>query len=352
MATTELVVRDRPLQVEMKPSRLLSLPKELRLQIWRYTVTDPSTENLVLRIRQGLAPCSQVEQPASKRICNPLLQQPRFHSVVETMFERPPNSSISVAILRSNKAIYHEALPILFDSIIFSPCSMFHEFLVSLSDFAKQHIRAVRLSPDYYLATASHFDWAVLCAQVASLPCLQRVEIKSEHVHIWQRGRITKRLMRPLLKIKVPKTLVPARDSGAFQKTLIDIKEEMDIERAARRERREAQAAEEAQRKQGDNQEEPAAVESKGVDQPSRIPEALRAAIANNLQAQDGSENDADEWDVVSVHNFAAGEENEQPITTGSKRPRSNSGDEHSPLLGYNDWELIEPDQSSDDSCK
>ena len=356
MATTELSIRNRPVDIETKTSRLLSLPKELRLEIWKYTVTDPSMDTLVLRIRQGLVPCSHDERPASKRKCNSLLQETRFHSVVKTTFEKPRNSPISVAVLRSNKFVYHEALPFLYHSVTFDPSSMLHEFLAPLSDFAKQHIRAVRLSIDYYFPTPNHFGWAVLCAQVASLPCLQRVEIKSEHVHRPQNVRIRERLLRPLLKIKARKMLVPESNDDAFQTVLSKVKEETDTEKAARRERVEAQSAETIERKHGNGDGEPATIKVQNAKHPCLIPESLEQPIVNNLLAEWESEQaakDADEWDMVSVRSFSPGGENDQlkPII-GRKRSRSNSEDGHPPLLGCSDWELVEPDQFSDDGSK
>jgi hypothetical protein len=163
-------------------------------------------------------------------------------------------------------------------------------------------------------------------------------------------------LLRPLLKINARKTLVPESNDEAFQTVLSKVKEETGIEKAARRERMGVQAAETTEREHSNGDEDPATTKVQDAKHPCLIPEALEQAIINNLLVKGESEQadkDADEWDMVSVRSFSAEEKNDQskPVI-GRKRPRSSPEDEHSPLLGCSDWELIEPDQFSDDGSK
>jgi hypothetical protein len=351
MAPGGLALRERTVQADSNHSHLLSLPKELRLEIWRYTVTDPSVDELVLHIDRDL--CT-----SSKRFCNSLRQHIRFHASVTATLEKPRNCPIDVNILRTNRFVYFEALPLLYHSVKFCPwgtSSIFPTFLSTLSNFAKQQIRYIKLYVDQHIETKYHFNWAVTCAQVASLPCLREVEIESSHMFWLPPGRIKQRMLRPLLKIKVPKKLVPGKDE-AFQKMLEETAGELEDEKKARAERLQLKAAERVEQRKFNTAVDVGGGGEKG--QTCLLPTADEQAIASGrymVEEIDQAERDLDGWDIINARICSP-----EPAP-GTKRARSDSDDsswaDESPLLDDqdshsigNDWEMIEHQHSDDDS--
>jgi hypothetical protein len=196
-----------------KKSHLLSLPKELRLEIWRWTLTDPSVPELVVNIGR--------DKTKARRDSATGVVIPR----VMTWLQPGRNCPINIGLLRTNRFIYEEALPLLYRSLRFAPADhqgIFPLFLDSLSPYARQLIRHVKLQiprqiydPDLFGApTDSLFHWAITCAQIAKLEGqLRDVEIEG----LWFGSQLinekTKRsILNPLCKIKTKKVFGPNND--------------------------------------------------------------------------------------------------------------------------------------------
>ncbi|KAF1363134.1 hypothetical protein EJ07DRAFT_173831 [Lizonia empirigonia] len=222
---------------------------------------------------------------------------------------------------------------------------MFPEFLLSLSDFAKQHIRRIRLCIDAYSQPACHFSWTMLCAQTASLPCLRQVEVLSSCTHQPPPSRFKERLLRPLLKIKVPKKLVPENDDE-FQRLLVETRQEMEAEKAARMHRAKLNAAEAMARKQADID------ESLGFRErhSARHIEPFCIIDEETTHSKDDAEKDlaqgrqSEDWEVVSVHNLESDSTYSPPeLVPHTKRSRPQLDSEQSIPSRYHDWELVGP---------
>ncbi|KAF9700640.1 hypothetical protein EKO04_001473 [Ascochyta lentis] len=351
MTTHQLPIRHHAIQLEPDFCPLLSLPKELRLEIWRYAITDPSMDHLVLCIDRDYSPCSSHERPSSKPCCNPLRQCARFRTLVKTTFEKPRNCPVSITVLRSNKLIYHEALPLLYHSVAFCPRgtkSVFPDFLSLLSHFAKQHMRRIRLCIDAYIATDHHFSWAMLCAQTASLPGLRQVEVLGSYMHCPPPSPSKERLLRPLLKIKAPKKLIPEKDD-VFQKILAEAEEVMEAEKTARKEQMALQTTKRMELKHGDKN----GGFTLGETSIAR-PTVDKHAITSRPHAGQelGDEQDA-EWDIVSLGSFESELDcGPSELIPGVKRTRSQSNDTEPLLTGDDDWELIDPHHAGDDTTR
>ncbi|KAH8730701.1 hypothetical protein GQ44DRAFT_767875 [Phaeosphaeriaceae sp. PMI808] len=209
-------------------SRLLSLPKELRLEIWRYGLTDPTKERLVLLVRRDLD-----NNTSGKRFSNSLYKHVNQPEIITSFLEHP-SSAIGTNLLQVNRFIYAEALPILYHAVIFSTRDIdriLHIFIDQLSTFAKSHIRYVRLKiHGQWHNTDSVFYWVLTCAQVAKLnDSLRQVEVadwsRIEDRNAFKMGKI----LYPLLKIKAHKKLVDSDGSDAdFQKELAEAKAELE----------------------------------------------------------------------------------------------------------------------------
>ncbi|KAF2023944.1 hypothetical protein EK21DRAFT_105011 [Setomelanomma holmii] len=190
----------------MKPSRLLALPKELRLEIWRYALQVPVGDKLVVCIeRQG------GHESSSKRFCNSLYKYSK-RPEINAHFEACRSSFTGVNLLRVNHLIYEEALPMLYRSVVFRVRDLqgiFPLFLENLSVFARSCIRFVRLViHDVQLSKSSKlFYWALTCAQVAQLnESLQHVEIEGRWAIGDKQNTLEQGILNPLLKIKASKT--------------------------------------------------------------------------------------------------------------------------------------------------
>jgi hypothetical protein len=182
------------------PSPFLSLPKELRLEIYEHAFSASSYPILVAIHRD-------------------------HHCMRVTLrYAKHPTISFPAALLRTNRQIYHEALPVIYRDITFFPTpntGLFSFFLDRLSKFARGNIRRARISPSGHLASVStdcaRLFWAVMCAQLACLPSLYEVELlhssPNDLIDLltdWHR----KRTLKPLCLIKAKKVLVYDRIDG------------------------------------------------------------------------------------------------------------------------------------------
>jgi hypothetical protein len=122
---------------------LLLLPKELRLEIWKDVLTNQSGERPVLLITRRLEDANT----SGKRFRNSLYKHTRCPEI-QTYFRGGLDFFIGASLLRTNHLVYAEALPILYHSITFCPSDLqgiFPLFIENLSDFARSHMRYIRL---------------------------------------------------------------------------------------------------------------------------------------------------------------------------------------------------------------
>jgi len=182
------------------PSPLLSLPKELRLEIYEHAFSASSYPILVAIHRDY-----------------------QFKRVT-IRYVKHPTISFPAALLRTNRQIYHEALPVMYRDTTFFPTpntGLFSFFLDRLSKFAQDNIRRARISPSGHLASVStdcsRLFWAVMCAQLARLPSLYEVELlhssPNDLIDLWTDYH-QKRILKPLCLIKAKKVLVYDRING------------------------------------------------------------------------------------------------------------------------------------------
>lgn len=212
IAAQELVIKDRADESEMKHCRLLSLPKELRLMIWKWTVTDPSSDRLIVRISRKYP----VDfDPPRKRHClsDYYRRADRFTGITTTFV--PSDYAANTSLLRANGVIYQEALPLLYHATCFSISDtngVFPIFLSKLSEFAKQQLRYVGLDFSDYVSCPMGIqhrwhprnlrdsDWVFTCAQIAGLPSLRRIELVGRHVFELPPHSVKHQLLWPLLR--------------------------------------------------------------------------------------------------------------------------------------------------------
>lgn len=108
-------------------------------------------------------------------------------TAVDMGYRRAPELSLNTAsLLRVNKQIYKEALPILYANATFSapasPVSMLH-FIDRLSEHARSQVRRIRIHVWSLLLSESlvsgqeSLKWTVLCSQVANFNELNIVEV-------------------------------------------------------------------------------------------------------------------------------------------------------------------------------
>jgi hypothetical protein len=194
------------------PSPFLSLPKELRLEIYEHAFSASSYPILVAIHRDYHCMRSRYENT---------LHPTR---TVTLRYVKHPTISFPTALLRTNRQIYHEALPVMYGDITFFPTpntGLFSFFLDRLSKFAQGNIRRARISPSGHLASVStdcsRLFWAVMCAQLACLPSLYEVEILHSSPNdlrdLWT-DQHRKRILKPLCLIKVKKVFVYDRIDG------------------------------------------------------------------------------------------------------------------------------------------
>jgi hypothetical protein len=218
----------------VEESRLVLLPKELRLQIWKHVLTESSKEKLTLRITQQLSvPCT-----SGKRFSNSL-QKYTDASGFGTEFEYPPSSPITTSLLRTNLLLYTETLPCLYNSVRVCPWHQegpFPLFLDTLSAFARSHIRYIILAVPVKGGPASTlFYWALLCAQPARLKdSLHQVEVRGESLSI-NDGFLEGVILNPILKTKTLKKFSRLELDAEFQRLLADAAKMMESKAAVRR---------------------------------------------------------------------------------------------------------------------
>ncbi|KAL4810002.1 hypothetical protein BDV18DRAFT_156373 [Aspergillus unguis] len=159
---------------QRRPSPFLSLPRELRSLIYQYAFSTSSSPNELIHIiverdhllpRPGAVPLKSARQ-------------------VRLRYTRKPALHLPVALLATNHQIYQEALPVVLSGVSFSfasnPTSL--TFLLDrFSETARNSIRHLRLYPaPLYVRNGplgEQLSWAVLCAQVARLRSLKKVDV-------------------------------------------------------------------------------------------------------------------------------------------------------------------------------
>jgi hypothetical protein len=232
---------------------LLSLPKEIRLKIWTYILTDPSKPNLLVGIdRKPFSPYYKHIKPPTPHL--------RF-------FHAEHREPVSISLLLANHAVYEEALPVLYESVRFMPSDhggLLPLFLEMLSPYARSCIRNIYLcfpkqlpSDDLRRDRAKRlFHWAVTCAQVARLnDTLTQIEVDGDW-SVFEKTANRRGLLFPLCKIKAEKVFVPcgpgdndAQDhNAAFQQLLVEAEQALKASATLREERTKAEAVERAER--------------------------------------------------------------------------------------------------------
>ncbi|ORY12886.1 hypothetical protein BCR34DRAFT_286887 [Clohesyomyces aquaticus] len=266
---------------------LLSLPADIRLQIYRYLLTDTLTPKICVRIdRQPSQPYYKFTRPPTPTLT--LSLEPR------------PTTFPSLEILRVNRIIYEEALPVLYDSVKFVPVhldGLLPMFLSELSPHAKSCIRRICLTmPPSAVGMETHHDrcknftnWAVTCAQVALMGSLQEVEIHGD-LELYRHRSDRRLLLRPLCKIRVPKLFIvdgkSLEDTRNYnnlgQQMLLETKFDMDAEAEVRQQRTKAEAADRADRNRRLNIEptghcnpSPSRPQRRGIDRVGETPDRL-----------------------------------------------------------------------------
>ncbi|OJJ75927.1 hypothetical protein ASPBRDRAFT_386750 [Aspergillus brasiliensis CBS 101740] len=167
------------------PFRLLSLPIELRLLIYAHVFSFPPVIVTASRSKLFLISSSSSSSSSSSdgRQISP--DQDTIASTIYT-YTPVPKGSIAISLLHTSKQIYFEALPVLYDRVIFTH-DLAELFLLSLlgrmSDYARDHVRCVRLQPRQIVwagrspATRERLAWMQLCARIAELKGLRKVEV-------------------------------------------------------------------------------------------------------------------------------------------------------------------------------
>lgn len=261
---------------------------------------------------------------------------------------------LGAGILRVSRLVYREALPLLYRAVTLAPKSMFGEFLDTLSDFARLHVFKIRLKMVTTVLSEQHFNWAVMCAQVATLPGLRIVEVQRPEEDRSLHDRHTKRALRSLVKIKVPKILVAEEDDDdAVQKVLHKIEKEMDAERTAKSLRANVLGTSREQSTNASVVQPTEANKTHATDRGSAVSAALQRAIARHLHAQDDPAwaiANAFEWDTLSTASEdLESDEIYAELATGTEERQSNSDDERSLSVDGEDWEVVDSkDYNSD----
>lgn len=323
-----------------KKSGLLSLPKELRLEIWRWTLTDPSVPDLIVNI--GRHKKEAHGYSASGAVI------PR----VATWLQPGRNSSIGSGLLRTNRGIYEEALPLLYHSIRFAPADhqgIFPLFLDSLSPYARSLIRNIKLHVPRQIydidlfgdPAVPLFHWAITCAQVAKLEeQLKDVEVEGLWAKTGSLNEKTKRsILYPLCKIKTKKLFGPNNDDD-MEKMLSMTSLVFETESNLRKIKAAARASEEATIKEHEKQDNKTEQEeTRTLTSPAEqngnqasntrhrsnsafvVSEFMMARDLSTLAGIDAFEREldmrtnpnlddastlADEWDVISYHSGAS----------------------------------------------
>ncbi|RAK98268.1 uncharacterized protein BO80DRAFT_427566 [Aspergillus ibericus CBS 121593] len=154
-------------------TKFLSLPPELRLLIYAHvfghrplvvTVSDWGTWRLL---------------PSEDHEHDPSFLYTYPHNVKK---KKP----FTVALLRANRQIYWEALPVFYASVSFTHdfcCTFLLGLLGHMSDYARDHVRCIRLRPEMIIPiNNAPQDWERtglmdLCTSLAWLKGLRKVEV-------------------------------------------------------------------------------------------------------------------------------------------------------------------------------
>lgn len=279
---------------------LLSLPKELRLEIWKYVLSDPSVPDLVVRIRrQPSSPCYKLTRAPDPRI--------------RTSLRPPRNCPINLNLLLVNRFIYEEALPILYGSVKFAPSDLegiFPVFLDSLSPSALPLIRHIKLSiPDslsdsYLFGDISKplFHWAITCAQVAKLnDTLRTVEVEGD-MWAFEGPRNRRALLYPLCKIKAAKKWSVPNEDAQFQRLLAEADEELKAKAKLREERTKAEAEERARRAERElSNPRSIAQFEKELTENAWSADTCEGTLEGDPEFEAEAESETEDWDMVSL---------------------------------------------------
>ncbi|KAF2690022.1 hypothetical protein K458DRAFT_412865 [Lentithecium fluviatile CBS 122367] len=233
-----------PSAMQWGKCHLLSLPKELRLEIWRHVLTDPSVPDVAVEITRA----PRGPGKTSLRFPDPCIQ---------ATIRPPRNAPISIDILATNESIYKEALPVLYHSVRFAPLdleSIFPLFLGTLSSFAQSHIRHIKLRIPPVIYDTDPFgnpstplvNWAITCAQVAKIADLRDVQIEG-YSSQFSSERIKHGILNPLCRVKAKKTFTNDINNEA-QQALKEADKELQAQVKVRRQRGLSEATERADR--------------------------------------------------------------------------------------------------------
>jgi hypothetical protein len=235
-----------PNTLQWKKCHLLSLPKELRLEIWRQVLTDSSVPKVAVELTR--APLSPGK--TSLRFPNPC---------IKTTIQPPRKTPINIDILATNHFIYNEALPVLYHSLQLAPLDLegiFDPFLKTISPFAQSHIRYIKLRIPEAIYAPQLFgnqskstylvNWAITCAQVAKVHDVREVEIEGYPLDPIP-DRFKNGILNPLCKIKAKKVFIADVDDEA-QMALAEAERALQGQAQIRRQRTMSEAAERAQR--------------------------------------------------------------------------------------------------------
>jgi hypothetical protein len=156
------------------------------------------------------------DNTAGKRYPNSTYKDPNTPTL-RTSFEDLTTLPPCARLLRTNRLVYLEALPILYHSTTFAlwdPDGSFPLFLEGLSPFARSHTRYVRMGINNPQSSAWYFNWALACAQVAKLNAsLRLVEVKVNPSYMKDDSFRKRAIVYPLLKISAPKVLLDGCDA-------------------------------------------------------------------------------------------------------------------------------------------
>ena len=232
--------------MQWKKCHLLSLPKELRLEIWRHVLTDTSMSKVAVELTR--APRSPGK--TSIRFPNPC---------VKTTVQPPRTTPININVLATNHFIYKEALPVLYHSLQLAPLDLegiFDPFMQTISPFARSHIRYVKLripaaiyEPQLFRSPSKStylVNWAITCAQVAKVPDVREVEVEGYPIFC-DSDRVKNGILNPLCKIKAKKVF-SADVNDEAQRALAEADQALQSQATIRRQRTISEAAERAER--------------------------------------------------------------------------------------------------------
>lgn len=276
---------------------LLSLPKELRLEIWKWTLTDPSVPDLTVNIGR------------KKNISYYLTARGTVVPLIATWLHPTRNCTIGPNILRANRFIYEEALPLLYHSVKFSLADhqgIFPLWLASLSPYARSLIRYIKLHAPQQVYNVDLFGdpavplfhWAVTCAQVAKLSGqLRAVEVDGLYLDNMS-PKVRRSILHPLCGIKAKK-IFGNDNQGDVTTCMAGAEQAVEKKSALRREQAEARAKQEAERQEHgtqqdedvDRQQEKPTIVEQGYHAFSRVSRRERRV----QQEDDANENKGDD---------------------------------------------------------